>query len=167
MLNSTTQDCICSALIPLTRIHHTYLTAQILMRILWTFRTYALFTKKKFITENTCAQIFIDREGFVYVHHMKLKSKSGEDLKRSDKRYWSPKSSDIRKCRGREGTTDKTTWMHTSLLYWWYDNGTILSLEEQNQWDDKTLKYKTKHRRIWRRVPKLIWDFGLVCQAEI
>ena len=29
------------------------------------------------------------------------------------------------------------------------------------------LKEKAKRRRIWRRVPKRIWDLGLVWEAEI
>ena len=31
----------------------------------------------------------------------------------------------------------------------------------------KILKDKSKRRRIQRKVPKLIWDFGLVLEAEI
>ena len=31
----------------------------------------------------------------------------------------------------------------------------------------KILNYKDKHRGIRRRVPKLIWDFGLSWKAEI
>ena len=31
----------------------------------------------------------------------------------------------------------------------------------------KILKYKANRRRIWRRVPKLIWDFFIVWEAEI
>ena len=30
----------------------------------------------------------------------------------------------------------------------------------------KILKDQAKRRRIWRRVPKRIWDFGLIWEAE-
>ena len=40
-------------------------------------------------------------------------------------------------------------------------------MEEQIEGGDEILKDKANHRRIRRRVPKRIWDFGLVWEAEI
>ena len=51
------------------------------------------------------------------------------------------------------------------MLHLWYDNGTILSLVEQIQRDDKILKVEAKRRRIQRRIPKRVWYFVLVWKA--
>ena len=37
-----------------------------------------LFAKQKYIIGNTCANIFTDREGLVYVHPMRFKAQAGE-----------------------------------------------------------------------------------------
>ena len=50
------------------------------MRISCTFYTEKLFEKQKAIIGNTCAQIFTDGEGFVYVHPIQYKSQAGEYL---------------------------------------------------------------------------------------
>ena len=50
------------------------------MRILCTLYTDALFAKKKSIMENTYAQIFTNKQGFVYVHPISYKSQDGEAL---------------------------------------------------------------------------------------
>ena len=39
-----------------------------------------LFSKHKFIIGSTCAQIFTDTEGFIYVYPMQYNSQSGEAL---------------------------------------------------------------------------------------
>ena len=80
MLKSTTQECIRSVLLPITRRYLTYLISLRLRRISRIFYTDKLFAKKKSIIGNTCAQIFTDVEGFVYVYPMRSKSQSGEDF---------------------------------------------------------------------------------------
>ena len=62
-LKATTQECIRSALLPLTRRYRTYLISQRLRRISRKFYTDTLFEKHKSIIGNTCAQIFTDWEG--------------------------------------------------------------------------------------------------------
>ena len=68
MLKVKTQYCIRSALLPLTRIFHTYLISQRVRRLSCVFYTDILFAKHKSIIGNTFAQIFTDREGLVYVY---------------------------------------------------------------------------------------------------
>ena len=62
MLKATTQYCIISALLPLTRRYHTYLISQLLRRLSCKFYTDKLFEKHKYIIGNACAQIFTDRK---------------------------------------------------------------------------------------------------------
>ena len=50
------------------------------MRLSCAFYTYILFAKEKYIIGTTCAQIFTDGEGFVYVQPVRYKSQAGEDL---------------------------------------------------------------------------------------
>ena len=59
-LKATTQDCIRSDLLPLTRRYRTYLILQCLQRISCTVYTDMLFAKHIYIKDNTCAHIFID-----------------------------------------------------------------------------------------------------------
>ena len=75
-----TLESICSDLLPLTRGYRTNLISEFLRSISCTFDTYMLFAKQKYIIGNTCAHIFTDREGFVYVHPMQSKSQAREAL---------------------------------------------------------------------------------------
>ena len=69
-----------SALLPLTRRYHTDLILQHIRRLSCRLYIYTLFTKQKSIIGNTCAQILMNGEGFVYVHPMQYKSHAGETL---------------------------------------------------------------------------------------
>ena len=80
MLKSTTQECIRSVLLPITRRYLTYLISLRLRRISRIFYTDKLFAKKKSIIGNTCAQIFMDGEGLVYVNHIQSKSQYDESF---------------------------------------------------------------------------------------
>ena len=79
-LKATTQDCICSALLPLTSIYCTYLTSQRLRRHSCIFCTDVLLVKNISIIGNTCAQIFMVGEVFVYIHPIRYKSQDVEAL---------------------------------------------------------------------------------------
>ena len=59
-LKATTQDCINSALLPLSRRYRTDLISQRLMRVSCTFYSGTLFEKQKSSIGNTCAHMFTD-----------------------------------------------------------------------------------------------------------
>ena len=66
-LKSTTQDSIRSAILPLTRRYRTDFMSQRIRRLNTTWYTDTLFSKQKSIIGNTCAQIFIDGKGGIYL----------------------------------------------------------------------------------------------------
>ena len=70
MLKATTQGFISSSLLPPTMRYRTYLISKRIRGISCTFYTDMLFATQKSIIVNICAQIFTDREVFVYVHPM-------------------------------------------------------------------------------------------------
>ena len=63
-LKATTQGSIFSSLIPQTSRYRTYLISKPLRRIACTFYTNTLFSNQKSIIGNTCAEIFMDGNGF-------------------------------------------------------------------------------------------------------
>ena len=79
-LKAITHDCIFKYLIRLKRRYLTHLISQRLRRLSFIFNADTLFSNYKSIIENTCTQIFTDREGFVYVHPMRSDSQYGEAL---------------------------------------------------------------------------------------
>ena len=66
-LKRTTQNSIRSAILPLTRRYRTDFISQLLRRLNTTWYTDTLFSKQKSIIGNTCAQIFIDGKGGIYL----------------------------------------------------------------------------------------------------
>ena len=82
-LKCTTQKCIRSAILPLTRRYRTDLMSQRLRRLSTTWYTDTLFAKCKSVIGNTCAQMFTDGNSFAYVHPMKTKASAGEALQLS------------------------------------------------------------------------------------
>ena len=166
-LNCTTQNCIRSAIMPLTRRYRTDLMLQRLRRLRTTWYTDTLFAKEKSITGNKCAQMFTDGDGFAYVHPMKSKSQAGEALNKVTLNVGVPN------CIISDGTKEETednTGFAKVLKRYHIDNRTT---EPYSPWQNKAenaigiIKGKAKRRRIRRGVLKRCWDFGLVWEAEI
>ena len=166
-LKCTTQKCIRSAILPLTRRYRTDLMSQRLRRLSTTWYTDTLFAKCKSVVGNTCAQMFTDGNSFAYVHPMKTKASAGEALQKITKDVGVPNT--LISDGAREQTGDATKFKEvTKKLY--IDTRTIEPFSPwQNQAENVIgiIKSKAKRRRIRRQVPKRCWDFGLVWEAEI
>ena len=96
IVGAAVKVCARVGLLPLTGRYQTYLISQRLRRLSCTFYIDTLFEKQKYIIGNTWGQIFMDREGFVFVHPIRSKLQSGQVFECSDKGYWIPKHPDIR-----------------------------------------------------------------------
>jgi hypothetical protein len=79
-LQATTQLNLRSAVAPLTRRYRTDLLSMNLRRLTCKFFTDTLFSKSRSIVGNTCAQLYYDPNGFMYVYPMASKSEAGESL---------------------------------------------------------------------------------------
>jgi len=80
-IKNTTQYNFRSALLPLTRTYRTDLLSQRLRRLNTRFYTGTIFSKiGTSLRGNTCAQVFTDGNGAVFVYPMKGKSEAGQQL---------------------------------------------------------------------------------------
>jgi len=80
-IKHTTQYNIRSAVLPLTRRYRTDLLSQRLKRLSTRFYTDTMFSKVgTSLRGNTCAQVFTDGNGAVFVYPMKSKSEAGNQL---------------------------------------------------------------------------------------
>lgn len=166
-LECTTQNNIRSAIIPLSRRYRTDLLSQRLRILDCKIYTDTLFAKEKSISGNKCAQIFTDGSGFVFVYPMKLKSEAGDAMNVMTRDIGVPRevfsdnafeeigsNTEFQKCLNRciidyRRTEPFSPWKNIA------EN--IIGI----------IKQKTKRRRINRNIPKRLWDFGMVLEAEI
>ena len=80
-LKHTTQLGVRSVIGPLTRRYRTDILQLHYRRLSARFFTDTMFTKKKSLMGNTCAQVYTDGGGFITVYPMKSKGQVGQTLK--------------------------------------------------------------------------------------
>ena len=103
----------------------------------------------------------MDGEVFVYVHPIRSKSQSGESLNGVTRNIGVLNTLIPDNVGEQTGTQ---TDLQECIRLCHIDGRTM---EPHSPWQKRTkgvikiLKYKAKRRRIWRRVPKHIWYFGL------
>ena len=126
---------------------------------------YLLFSKQKYIIGSTCAQIFIDEEGFVYVHPMKYKSQAGGDLNVVTKDIGVPNTLISENSGEQTGPQiELQKFVRRCCIY-------VRTTEPYSPWHNiakgtiKITKVKTKRRIIYRRVLKCVWYLGLVWEV--
>ena len=166
-LKCTTQKCIRSAILPLTRRYRIDLMSQRLRRLSTTWYTDTLFSQDKSVVGNKCAQMFTDGEGFAYVHPMRSKSEAGEALQRVAMDVGVPNT--IINDGAPEETGLNTKFMEIVKRFH-IDSRTTEPYSPWQSRAEKTIgiiKGKAKRRRIRRNIPKRVWDFGIVWEAEI
>lgn len=166
-LKCTTQESIRSAVLPLTRRYRTDLLSQSLRRLRSTWYTDTLFSKVKSITGNTCAQLFTDGEGFVFVYPMRSKSLAGEALNIATRDVGIPN------VIIRDGASEQVGPNSDFSKVVRNCRIDARNTEPYSPWQNKAegmigiIKGKAKRRRIRRNVPQRVWDFGLVWESEI
>ena len=81
-IKHTTQLGVRSAIGPLTRRYRTDILQLHYRRLKTRFHTDTMFSRTKSLKGNTCAQVYTDGEGFVWVDPIASKSEAGEMLQR-------------------------------------------------------------------------------------
>jgi len=166
-LEATTQMNIRSAVAPLTRRYRTDLLSMNLRRLNCKFFTDTLFSKSVSIVGNTCAQLYYDPNGYMYVYPMIAKREAGESLDRFVNDVGIPNElvyDGAGEQVGRKSQFDK------SIRHYKINKHTI---EPFSPWQNKAesgiriIKAKWKRLMITRKVPKRLWDFALVWIAQI
>ena len=123
--------------------------------------------KTKSLKGNTCAQIFTDGEVFVWIEPMKSKSEAGESLKKliQDVGITNALTFD----RAKEQVGENTEFQKTIKKYHIKQHQNEAETQKLNRAEDcvREIKRRWKQRIIRRRVPKRVWDFAMVWEAEI
>ena len=166
-LECTTQQNIRSAILPLTRRYRTDLLSQRLRRLSSRFFTDTAFAKEASILGNTCAQIFTDGDGFVMAIPMKSKAEAGEKLHVFCKDVGIPNELHMDNAPEMIGPNSLFQKVCKEKMI------NCSTIEPHSPWQNKceniigVIKTKAKGRRIRRRIPKQLWDFGIVWECEI
>ena len=163
----TTQHNIRSAILPLTRRYRTDLLSQGLRRLNTRFYTDTMFSKIcTSLRGNTCAQIFTDGNGAVFVYPMKSKSEAGQQLINLIRQIGIPYEIH------RDGAPEMGGNSDFSKIWREYRIRSMFT-EPHSPWQNKcentigVLRKKVHARRARRRIPKCVWDFHIIWEAQI
>ena len=166
-LNHTTQLNIRSALLPLTRRYRTDLLSQRHRRFSTRFYTDTMFSKiGPSLRGNTCTQIFTDGNGAVFAYPMKSKSQAGDKLVSLIQQVGIPNE------LHRDGAPEMAGNSKFNQICNEYRIKSTYT-EPHSPWQNKceniigVISKKLKARRARRRIPKCIWDYHIVWEAQV
>ena len=167
-LKVTTQNGIRHALHPLKRRYRTDTMSLGYRRLSTRFYTDTLFAKVKSIKGNTCAQVFATNDiGFVRVHPMVSKAQAGEALRGLAEDIGVPNEI---VCDGAAEQVGPRSDFYKTVNYL---RMRIKRTEPYSPWQNnaesaiRELKKRWKHRMATKRIPRRLWDYGLVYESEI
>jgi len=115
---------------------------------------------------NTCAQIFTDDNGAVFVYPMRSKSETGTQLLNLIKQVGIPNE------MHRDGAPEMSGNSYFNKLCREHRIRSTFT-EPHSPWQNKcentigVLSKKVKARRARRRIPKCVWDFHIIWEAQI
>ena len=167
-LKVTTQNGIRHALHPLKRRYRTDNMSLGYRRLNIRFYTDTLFAKVKSIKGNTCAQVFATNDiGFVRVHPMASKAQAGEALRGLSEDVGVPNEI---VCDGAAEQVGPKSDFYKTVNYL---RTRIKRTEPYSPWQNnaesaiRELKKRWKHRMATKKIPRRLWDYGLVYESEI
>ena len=167
-LKVTTQHGIRHAVHPLKRRYRTDHMSLSYRRLNVRFYSDTLFAKVTSLKGNTCAQVFATNDiGFVRVHPMSSKSQAGDALKAVAEDIGIP--NEIVVDGAAEQVGPKSEFMKTVN----YLRTKIKQTEPYSPWQNQAesaireLKKRWKHRMSTNKIPRRLWDYGLVYESEI
>jgi hypothetical protein len=149
-----TQLNVRSAVAPLTRRYRMDLLSQRLCHLDCHFFTDTLFAKVKSLTGNSCAQLYYDPNGFMYVYPMTSKSSAGESLDVFVNDVGIPNRMTY---DGAAEQVGKGTKLHESIRHYRINEHVI---EPYSPWQNRAesgiriIKSKWKRMMVKRQVPK-------------
>jgi len=163
----TTQQNVRSAILPLTRRYRTDLLSQRLRRLNTRFYTDTMFSKiGTSLRGNTCAQMFTDGNGAVFAYPMQSKAEAGTQLLNLIQQVGIP--NEIH----RDGAPEMGGISKFNKICREYKIRSTFT-EPNSPWQNHcenmigVLPKKIKARRARRRIPKCVWDFHVVWEAQI
>ena len=166
-IKHTTQLNVRSALLPLTRRYRTDLLSQRLKRLSARFYTDTMFSKVgTSLRGNNCAQIFTDGNGAVFAYPMKSKAQAGTKLLTFIQQVGVP--NEIH----RDGAPEMSGNSKFNQICQEYRIRSTYT-EPHSPWQNRcenvigVLSKKLKARRARRRIPKCVWDYHIVWEAQI
>jgi len=166
-LQVTTQRGIRSAILPLSRRYRTDRMYNQRRLRNQKFYTDTLFGKCKSITNNTCAQIFANESYFVKAYPMEKKSMAGLALRQFIRDYGAPDR--LTSDGAAEQTGPKTEFMTNVRKYGIEHHLSEPHRPQQNRAESVIREVKKRWFRQMnkRKVPKRLWDYGIVWVCEI
>ena len=165
-LQVTTQKGVRSAIMPLSRRYRTDLMYQQKKLRNQKFYTDTVFGKCKSLTNNTCIQIFANEAYFVKAYPMEKKSMAGLALRQFVRDYGVPEK--LTSDGASEQTGPRTEFMKTVRKYDIDHHVSEPQRPNQNRAESVIREVKRKWFRQMskRRVPKRLWDYGIVWVCE-
>ena len=167
-LKVTTQYGIRHAVHPLKRRYRTDHMSLSYRQLNTKFYSDTLFAKVTSLKGNTCAQVFTTNDlGFIRVHPMSSESQAGEALKTLAEDVGIPNQKTVDGAAVQVGS--KSDFMKTVN----YLRIKIKQTEPYSPWQNQAesaireLKKRWKHRMSIKRIPRRLWDYGLVYESEI
>jgi hypothetical protein len=166
-LKVTTQRGVRSAILPLSRRYRTdrmYGEKKLRGQ---KFYTDTLLGKCKSISNNTCAQIFANESYFVKAYPMALKSDAGLALRQFIRDYGIPER--LTSDGSGEQTGSKTEFIRNVRKFGIEHHLSEPHRPQQNRAESviREVKRRWFRQMTKRKVPKRLWDYGIVWVCEI
>ena len=165
-LQVTTQKGVRSAILPLSRRYRTDRMYQQRKLRNQKFYTDTLFGKCKSLTNNTCVQIFANESYFVKAYPMEKKSMAGLALRQFIRDYGVPEK--LTSDGASEQTGPKTEFITNVRKYGIDHHVSEPNRPQQNRAESAIREVKKRWFRQMtkKRVPKRLWDYGIVWVCE-
>ena len=162
----TTQKGVRSAIMPLSRRYRADLMYQ-QRRLNQKFYTDTLMGKYKSLTGNTCIQIFANESQFVKAYPMESKAEAGLALRQFVRDYGAPDK--LTSDGAGEQTGGKTAFMYNVRKYGIDHHLSEPGRPNQNRAEAviREVKRKWYRQMTKKRVPRRLWDYGIVWVCEI
>ena len=166
-LKVTTQRGVRSAILPLSQRYRTDRMYNQRKLRGQKFYTDTLIGKYKSLTNNTCAQVFANESYFVKVYPMEAKSSAGRALRQFVRDYGVPER--LTSDGAAEQSKPNTEFVKNVRKYDIEHHLSEPQRPQQNRAESVICEVKRKWFRQMtkRRVPKRLWDYGIVWVSEI
>jgi len=166
-LRVTTQRGVRSAILPLSRRYRTDRMYNQRKLRGQRFYTDTLFGKYKSVTNNTCAQLFANKSFFAKVYPMEKKSFAGAALRQFIRDFGVPEK--LTFDGSGEQTGPKTEFMKHVRDYAIDYHVTEPNRPQQNRAETviREVKKRWFRQMVKRKVPKRLWDYGMVWACEV
>ena len=166
-LKVTTQRGVRSAILPLSRRYRTDRMYNQRKLRNQKFYTDTLIGKFNSLTNNTCAQIFANESYFVKAYPMESKASAGQALRQFVRDYGVPEQ--LTSDGSGEQTGPTTLFMKNVRKYNIEHHISEPHRPQQNRAESviREVKRRWFRQMTKRRVPKRLWDYGIVWTCEI